>query len=75
MARFYGSMQGNRGVVTRIGTPSSGISGHLRGWDVGVRIEIQDVDGHDVIRVYQTDGSNGSQSSDKLIAEFSDVSV
>jgi len=48
MARFYASIQGNRGEATRMGTPTSGISGHVRGWNVGVRVE----------EVYSTFGSN-----------------
>jgi len=30
MARYYASIHGNRGVATRMGTPSSGIHGHIR---------------------------------------------
>lgn len=37
MARFYASIQGNRGEATRMGTPSSGITGHVRGWNLGMK--------------------------------------
>jgi hypothetical protein len=39
MARYYGSMKGGRGEVTRTGTPSSGITSHPRGWNIGVKVE------------------------------------
>ena len=61
MARFYASIQGNRGEATRMGTPSSGITGHIRGWSTGVRVEV-DVDpetGRDRVKVLRTRGSNG----------------
>lgn len=42
MARFYSSIQGNRSEATRMGTPASGISGHIRGWNIGARVGIPD---------------------------------
>lgn len=73
MSHFYGSMQGGRGRATRCGTKSSGMTAHIRGWDIGVRVEIthENVCGHmcDMIRVYKTDGSNG-HGQDVLIAEY-----
>ena len=73
MARFYASIQGNRGEATRMGTKTSGIGGHIRGWNVGARIEIRHVAGKDVVQVYRTGGSNGPRAEfwrDELIAEF-----
>ncbi len=66
MAQFYASIQGNRGEATRMGTKSSGIEGHIRGWDVGVKVIIRhdEATKQDVATVYVTSGSNGhSQSS------------
>jgi len=58
MARFYGDVQGNRGEATRMGTPSSGISAHIRGWDVGINVQCYvDDDGFDVCEAYPTGGS------------------
>ena len=68
MARFYASIKGSRGEATRMGSASSGISGHVRGWDVGARVEVDDENGQDVVRVYRTGGSNGG--SGELLAEF-----
>jgi hypothetical protein len=71
MARFYGSMRGNRGEVTRLGSGKSGITAHVRGWDIGVtvRIFVDRETGKDAIEVLQTGGSNKPNSS-KLLAEI-----
>ena len=61
MARFYADIQGSRGNATRMGTPNSGISGHIRGWDTGCRVEIHDDNGVDCVTVYRTSGSNNKQ--------------
>lgn len=61
VARFYASIQGNRGEATRMGTANSGIEGHVRGWNIGAKVEV-DVDpktGKDRLTVYRTQGSNG----------------
>lgn len=72
MARFYASIQGNRGMATRMG--SNGISGHIRGWHTGVRVDCRPASiGKtnktlgDVCYVYATGGSSGAKS-DRLIA-------
>ena len=48
-----------RGEATRMGHKSSGISGHIRGWNIGARVECSHEDGKDVVRVYKTSGSSG----------------
>jgi hypothetical protein len=58
MARFYASIQGNRGEATRMGTPNSGISAHVRGWNIGAHVQVDDEDGEDVVFVRATGGSN-----------------
>ena len=59
MSQFYGEVRGSaRTVATRRGNRSSGLSAHIRGWDVGVQIVCQVIDGVDVIEVYRTGGSN-----------------
>jgi hypothetical protein len=69
MAHFYASMKGSRGEATRVGTKQSGLTAHVRGWDIGARVELSHVDGRDYVRVYATTGSNGG-GSDQLIAEL-----
>lgn len=66
MARFYASIQGNRGEATRIGTASSGIYGHIRGWDVGVAVRANVIDGEDVLEVYRTEGSNNPNEGERI---------
>ena len=71
MAHFYASIQGNRGEATRMGTKSSGIDGHIRGWTSGVKVyghydETHDFDHFDI---YLSSGSNGHYS-DEFIGSF-----
>ncbi len=71
MARFYAEIQGNRGAATRTGSASSGISGHIRGWNLGAQVEL-DVDpatGNDRLTVYRTSGSNGELIAWKVYSE------
>ena len=60
MAQFYAEIQGGRGKASRTGTKASGMSAHVRGWDVGARVVCRHLDEEDVIQVYVTSGSNGS---------------
>ena len=63
MAHFYASIQGNRGGATRMGTKSSGVDGHIRGWNIGARVYCGvDADGNDIVTVVLTGGSNGAGS-------------
>ena len=71
MAQFYANIQGNRGEATRMGTKSSGITGHIRGWNIGARVECSHENGKDVVRVYKTTGSS-VYNSDILISEYSE---
>ena len=58
MAQFKAEIQGNRGSVTRLGHKTTGIQGHICGWNSGIKIE-----GHhgehlgDIFLVWQTSGS------------------
>ena len=67
MSHFYAEIVGNKGSATRQGTQTSGMIGHIRGWNIGVRVEISYEDGIDICRVYKTGGTNNPQSI--LIAE------
>ena len=69
MARFYGVIEGNRGAASRMGTPSSGFWAHIRGWNIGIRVELSTDGDYDVCRVYKTHGSNGA-GSDELIGTY-----
>jgi len=64
MSRFYASISGGRSQKTCGGHPKSGIDGHIRGWDLGVRVSGRvDEKGNDVFDVYRTGGSNGGKAS------------
>ena len=70
MSHFYGNMQGSREETTRCGTKQSGLTAHVRGWDIGVSVTILQIDGKDVVKVYKTGGSNGCIS--ELIATITE---
>lgn len=59
MAHFYGTMQGNRGETSRMGSIASGITAHVRGWNSGLRVTgFVNSDGNDCFEVVVTRGSN-----------------
>lgn len=51
-------MKGSRGRASRLGTPGSGISAHVRGWDVGVKVYGYVQDGRDAFDIHLTGGSH-----------------
>ena len=59
MARFIGYLKGARGEVSRLGTPSSGITATAQGWNIGGEVTVSvDQDGNDVVEFVLTTGSN-----------------
>ena len=70
MAQFKADIKGSRGSVSRLGGKTSGITGHIRGWESGIRIEgHHDEDLGDIFMVYQTSGS-GFKARDILIGKL-----
>lgn len=61
MSHFYGNIQGAKGETTRCGSKNSGMTAHIRGWDVGVYVSIGHINGKDLISVFKTGGSNSSE--------------
>ena len=65
MAHFYGHLQGRRGSTSRLGDKRKGIHATLNGWNFGLYVELAHEGepdsgaGRDVVRIYQTKGSNG----------------
>jgi len=59
MARFYADIKGNRGEATRMGTAGSGITGHIRGWGIGCKVDINADGDDDICYIWLTSGSNG----------------
>ncbi len=65
MSRFYGSLEGSaRTTATRRGSKASGVSAHVRGWDIGLEVIAHDHNGNDAISVYLTRGSNGEPANE-----------
>ena len=64
MARFRGTVEGNRGMASRLGSPNSGLRVTCNGWQGGISITATvDLDGNDRFLIYATGGSgygNGS---------------
>jgi hypothetical protein len=71
MAHFYASIQGNRGEATRCGSKSSGIEGHIRGWNIGARVTVDHIEQKDIVSVYLTRGSNGYGST-QIVSSFTE---
>lgn len=69
MARYYATVQGNRGAASRCGSKHSGIRATANGWDTGAEIEIRYENERDVVYVYRTNGSNGFGAR-QLVAKF-----
>ena len=65
MAHFIGKLQGRRGSTSRLGDKRKGIHATLNGWNFGLYVELSHEgepdsgSGQDVVRIYQTKGSNG----------------
>lgn len=54
MARFYGTLQGNRGEATRMGHPNGGLTTYAASWSGAIRCHCYDKDGEDYVRVSHT---------------------
>ena len=69
MSHFYGDIQGNRGASTKGASKASGISGHIRGWNVGARVRVHydERTGLDTVTVYATSGSSGGGYEVELV--------
>lgn len=57
MAQFMGTIQGSRGVVSRLGGKLSGLRVTCNGWYKGIEVFADHVNGRDVFTVFETDGS------------------
>jgi len=69
MARYKADIQGARGNASRLGTVESGISAHVRGWNLGIRIygdsdsDNREADG---FTLYATGGSHNPSESKRI---------
>ncbi len=71
MAQFRATIQGNRKEASRLGTKDSGITATIDGWDDGVLVVVDHIDGKDVFQIYSSGGTNG-QDTGGLIATIKD---
>jgi hypothetical protein len=70
MAHFRGTIQGQRGSASRLGSAKSGLIVKANGWNFGVTVNmVLDQYGNDMAYVWITGGSNGAKSS-KLLGLF-----
>ena len=70
MAQFKAEIKGNRGAASRLGHKTTGIKGHICGWETGIRVEGHyDDDLGDVFLVYQTGGSS-ARSREVLLGKL-----
>ena len=60
MAKFFGSVQGNRGEATRCGTRQSGIIAYANGWWQGGKVRTYMRGSDEVTDIYATGGSSGN---------------
>lgn len=51
MAHFYGTLKGNRGEATRMGTEKSGLVTYAAGWQGAIRVEVYTYNGKDMYHI------------------------
>ena len=66
MSHFYASIQGGRGEATRGGSKDSGICGHVRGWDSGIKVYGFRAGEQDCFSVTFTSGSNDNGLTENI---------
>lgn len=59
MAQFRGTLQGQRGQASRLGSAKTGLNVTGNGWNVGVSIDLKATKDGDFVEVWATGGSNG----------------
>ncbi len=67
MSHFYGTLQGNRGQVTRGGTANSGLTTVAAGWRGAIKVHVTETPDGDVYDVYLIQW-HGSQGQPRCIA-------
>ena len=72
MAHFYGDVLGRASSAAgRVGTKSTGVSGHIRGWGIGAQVDCLYLDEREEDRVWVqlTQGSGHSSNCNELVCE------
>jgi len=61
MSRFYSTVSNRKSTQTKCGHATDGLSAHIRGWNIGVQVDIiENEEGKDEIRIFKTSGSNNN---------------
>jgi len=70
MAQYRGTVNGQRGMASRLGSKRSGLEVRADGWHVGCRVSItwDEASEEDIVRVYRTQGS--AHEGERLISEY-----
>ena len=66
MAQFRAIIKGQRGAASRLGSKKSGILARIDGWNNGIAVSAEHINGKDVFSGYRTGGSNDSRFLKKL---------
>lgn len=66
MARFRGTIKGQRGEASRLGSIASGLRVEANGWHVGIEVTGQVTLSGDRFEVWVTGGSNGGGRARRL---------
>ncbi len=68
MAQFYATITGQAKTnATRRGSKNSGLTAHVRGWNLGVQVVCRHENGRDVFHVYRTNGSNDTSLVKQIV--------
>lgn len=62
MAKFRGTVQGNRGETSRLGSKNSGMRTSLNSWDKGIDVVASVQRDKIVFEIFETGGSDANDS-------------
>lgn len=66
MAQYRGTMIGQRGETSRLGSKASGLEVRCNGWNKGIRVIGRYINGEDKFTVFLTGGSNGRTTEQEI---------
>ena len=68
MAQFRGTLQGDRGQASRLGSKRNGLRATVNGWQSGLTVRASiNAKGEDVFTVELTGGSNGGREGRQVL--------
>lgn len=67
MAQYFGSLQGQRGEATRLGSKASGLTVTAASWDGAIRVDLFERDGENHYRVVEQKWHGAGR--ERIIAE------